>query len=79
MVEHIFLFPNYRRKSQFIPILRGLLPRNGDRPPSLQGTVGQGLEGKEEVMLLKSGQTLSHLPLTLISLAGSTPLKMGMN
>ena len=59
--------------------LRGLLPRNGDRPPSFWGMVGQGLEGKEEVMLLKSGQTLSHLPLTLISLAGSTPLKMGTN
>lgn len=26
MVEHIFLFPNYRRKSQFVPILRGVLP-----------------------------------------------------
>lgn len=25
-MEHIFLFPNYRRKSQFIPILRGVLP-----------------------------------------------------
>lgn len=26
MGVHIFLFPNYRRNSQFVPILRGVLP-----------------------------------------------------